>query len=257
MPKRSDNSKPEGITTPSGLPLLYRRPVALDALRHLQASISTETDYSFAKSTNSLPLNAIEFVEAAKTYPIVFSGGDVPMPVAIVGLEQENYFVKKDNSWQKNTYIPAYVRQYPFIFSENPKDKKLYLCVDEATPRFSKAQQGEANMLYNKQGDPTEFTRNAMKFCTSFYQHHLVTRNFCADLRAHKLLQPYHSEAILSSGKKAKLSGFQMIDEKVLNELPNKAFLALRDKGWMPFIYLALASVSNWKMLAAMESKSE
>lgn len=47
-----------------------------------------------------------------------------------------------------------------------------------------------------------------------------------------------------------------MIDKKTFNELPNKAYLALRDKGWIPFIYFSLASISNWKKLADMEAKS-
>lgn len=254
VPKQAaNNGKPEN--TPSGLPLLYKQPSALDAVRHAQASVLPKTDFSFAKKTNSLPLNAIEFIEAAKTYPIVFTNDKMPLPVAIVGMEQENYFVRSDNSWEENTYIPAYIRQYPFIFFEHSKEKKFYLCVDESAPHFSANKIECGNKLYDAVGKPTEFTNNAMKFCTAFYQHHLITSNFCTDLQEYKLLQPYQSEVTLASGRKVQLSGFQMIDETVLNALPNKAFLALRDKGWIPFIYLALSSTSNWKNLVALEVK--
>ncbi len=254
MSTEPTKNKPEG-TSPSGLPLLYKLPSTLDKVRHAQASIRASHDFSFVKSTNSLPLNTIEFIEAAKTYPIVFTSDANPLPVAIVGLEKDNYFVKPNNSWQDGAYIPAYVRQYPFIFFERSEEKKFYLCVDEASPQFSATTVDNASPLYTKDGQPTEFTNNALKFCTNFYQHHLITRNFCADLKEHKLLQPYQSEITLSSGRKTQLSGFQMINEKAFNSLPDKVYLSFRRKGWIPFIYFSLASTSNWKNLAELEAK--
>ncbi len=250
------NGKPEG-TSPSSLPLLYKQPSVLDKTRHAQASILQGNNFSFAKNINSVALNTIEFIEASKTYPIVFTATENPMPVVIVGFEQQNYFIRPDNSWQEGAYIPAYIRQYPFVFMEQAKEKRFYLCVDEASPTYSATAKDGANKLYNDKNEPTEFTNNALKFCTSFYQHHLITRNFCADLQEHKLLQPYQSEVTLATGKKAKLSGFQMIDEKALNMLSNKSYLALREKGWIPFIYSSLSSVSNWKKLADMEAQSK
>lgn len=254
MPTEQTNGKHKENPS-SGLPLLYKLPSTLDAVRHAGASINTKADFSFTKSTNSLPINAIEFIEAVKTYPIVFTSDESPLPVVIVGLEKNNYFVKADNSWQGSAYIPAYVRQYPFIFFERVEEKKFYLCVDEAAPQFSATKTENSKALYTADGKPTALTSNALKFCTAFYQHHIITSNFCEDLKEHKLLQPYQSEVALTSGKKARLSGFQMIDEKALNALPDKVYLSFRKKGWLPFIYFSLASTSNWKNLADLEAK--
>lgn len=256
MSSTSNNSKPDG-NIPSGLPLLYSKPTVLSIDRHANASISYSPNYSFASNTNSIALNTVEFIHASKSYPIVFTNHKDSLPVAIVGLEQKNYFVRPDNSWQENSYIPAYIRQYPFIFYEDAREKKIYLCVDEAAQHFNNIKVSGGNRLYGDDGKPTEFTSSALKFCTEFYQQHLITRNFCADLQEHKLLQPYTSEVVLSSGKKAQLSGFLMIDEKAVNALSNKAFLALRDKGWIPYIYLAIASTTNWNNLVFMESKAD
>lgn len=251
--KQENTSKPE--INLSGLPLFYKRPVPIDISRHINSCIITESNFSFARDTNSIPLNTIEFIEAAKTYPIVFTNAENPLPVAVVGLEQTNYFIRPDNDWQEGAYIPAYIRQYPFIFLENSGEKKFYLCIDEESPQFSATQKNEATPIYTIKNQPSELTSNALKFCTAFYQHHMITRGFCADLKEHNLLQPYESEMTLSSGRKVKLSGFQMIDEKALNNLSNKAYLALRDKGWIPFIYFSLSSVSNWKKLIEIEAK--
>jgi hypothetical protein len=238
--------------TPPGLPLFFRDPRAIDASRHAHAAVRPGSAFDFARHTNSIPLNTIEFMEAARYYPIVFTYGDTPSPVAIVGLERENYFVEADHSWKKNVYIPAYVRQYPFVFFEKPEEKKFYLCIDEGSPHFSPTLKEGAQPLYQEDGKPAAITDNALKFCTAFYNHYLITRHFCTDLKAHNLLVPYQSEAKLSDGRKISLAGFQMIDEKALNELPDQVFLEFRKKGWLPFLYFSLASTSNWKRLTEL-----
>lgn len=98
-----------------GMPLFFRQPAVLDKERHAKAGLKPATSLNFAKSTNSLPLNTIEFLEASKHYPIVFTADAEPTPTAIVGMEQANYFVDAKGQWAANTYVPAYVRQYPFI----------------------------------------------------------------------------------------------------------------------------------------------
>ncbi|MEZ5690179.1 MAG: SapC family protein [Rickettsiales bacterium] len=250
--KDFNNGRPDDNEL-SGLPLLYKRPVPLDSNRHKEAGIRPVSDYSFASDTNSLPLNTIELIEAAKNYPVVFTNNESVMPVAVVGLEQKNIFIKNNGSWQENSYIPAYVRQYPFIFFERKEENKFYLCVDELSPHFAEKPEDGVSRFYNDDGKPTEFTDNALKFCTAFYQHHLITRNFCADLQEHKLLQPYQSEVTLKTGQKKQLSGFNMINEKAFNELSDDVYLSFRKKGWIPFIYFMLASASNWKKIADLE----
>lgn len=54
-------------------PLLYRRPAALSPFLHVEFSLEGEGDYGFARATNSIPLNAVEFGLAVRHYPIVFT----------------------------------------------------------------------------------------------------------------------------------------------------------------------------------------
>lgn len=234
----------------AGMPLFFKAPAVLDSDRHKKASLRGVSDVGFAKATNSLPLNAIEFLEAVKSYPIVFTADEItPMPVAIVGLEQTNYFVGKDNKWSDGHYIPAYARQYPFIFFQPPNSDKFYLCVDEESPHFSAKQEKDAMPLYTDAGEPSPTAKQALEFCTAFYQHLNITKEFCADLEKHKLLQPYGSKVTLANGREIQLGGFRMIDETAFNALPEKTFLEFRSKGWLAFIYMAMASTSNWKRL--------
>ena len=247
---------PTSQTGVETLPLFYKKPAVLELSRHGKAGVVPTSDYAFARETNSLPLNALEFIEAAKSYPIVFTPGESAHPVAIVGLEQENYFIGQDNQWQADHYIPAYARQYPFIFYQRPKDQRFYLCVDEAAPHYQPEAQDKAQAIYEG-SEPSALAKQALEFCTSYYRHHEITKNFTADLVAHKLLSPYHSQVTLEGGRKLSLAGFLMIDEAAFNNLPDKAFLEFRAKGWLAFIYLSLASASNWKRLVALAAKQD
>ncbi|MFM9889674.1 MAG: SapC family protein [Rickettsiales bacterium] len=256
MAKREKSAKAEAQATAqvnqaaSELPLYFREPRLLDRVRHAAATILPAVDYRFTRDANSVPLNAIEFIEAVKSYPIVFSVGAEPVPVAVLGLEQRNLMVDGAGQWRTGDYVPAYARQYPFIFMEQAGDDKFYLCVDEAAVQYSEGPAEGGQPLYDAEGKPTELANHALQFCTQYYQHRRMTQNFCADLVAHALLSPYQTAFNAPSGRQLQLSGFQMIDEAAFNALPESVFNEFRSKGWLPFIYLALASTSNWKRLA-------
>lgn len=241
-------SKPAATpaTTASTLPLFFKRPAVISKDRHASAQLAHTEAMGFAKDTNSAPLNVFEFIEASKYYPIVFTADAQPAPVAVLGWEKENYFVSSDGHWSTGSYIPAYIRQYPFIFVEQDAEK-FFLAIDEAAPNFSNDAAGEGEPLF-VEGEPSALSKRALEFCTSYYQQMNATKNFCADLAAYKLLTPYSSKATLD-GREIELNGFLMIDEQALTSLSDEDFLVLRAKGWLPFIYLAITSASNWKGL--------
>lgn len=251
------SKKNEAAAAPAGgLPLFFKRPVPLDLKRHAKAGLTPTQDLSFAATTNSLLINAVEFVEVAKQYPIVFTMSDSVLPAAVLGLEQKNYFVDKENHWKDGTYIPAYVRRYPFVFMDMPESKQFVLCVDEEAPQFSA--NGGKNSLPLYDGEkPSELTRNALEFCTAFQNHYQITRNFCEDLQAADLLTPTRSDAKLFNGREIQLSGFQVIDEKKLTSLPDEKVVEFHKKGWLPLIYFAMMSASNWKRLTQMAAELE
>ena len=234
-----------------GMPLFFKQPAVLDKDRHAKAGVITTTQYEFARATNSIALNVLEFIEAAKFYPIVFTDPANPFPAAILGLEQTNYYVEKNGEWKADHYIPAYARQYPFIFFQQPGTDTFFLSVDEGSPHFRPNGGEGTTPIYNADATPTDLTKNALQFCSEYYQQHVITRNFCEDLTKHKLLIPYQSQAQFKSGRIVSLAQFMIIDEQAFNNLSEEVFLDFKQKGWLPFIYFALASSSNWRRLVA------
>lgn len=240
----------------AALPLFFQKPVPLDSAKHGKAGIKSKQGLSFTRKTNSIPVNAIEFIEAAKHYPIVFTMDELALPAVIVGLEQENYFVDAKGNWKDGSYVPAYVRKYPFVFMEVPEKQQYLLCVDEEADVFA-TKVSDENLAFYKDGQPSDLTKQALEFCTAFHNHYLITKNLCKDLKDADLLTPNQSDAKLFNGRQIRLGGFQLLDEAKFNALPDEKILEFRKKGWLPFIYFALQSASNWKRIVDMAADME
>ncbi|NBX04138.1 MAG: SapC family protein, partial [Alphaproteobacteria bacterium] len=161
MAKNGASAAKKTNTAENTLPLFFKAPTPIDSARHAAAGLTPSDDLSFTRTTNSLSINAVEFVEAAKYYPIVFTQGETVMPAALVGLEQENYFVDEQNRWAANFYLPAYVRKYPFIFMEVPEESQFVLCVDEGAPQFKQVA-GEGDLKMFDGDKPTALIDSAL-----------------------------------------------------------------------------------------------
>src|SRR5689334_18935000 len=110
---------PPQVQPAAALPMFYKRPFALQAQVHSEVSLKRGANYRFAAKSNAVPLTVQELVQAQRDYPIVFTNEAVSMPMAVVGLQDQlNLYVGADASWRRGAYIPAYVRRYPFLFSE-------------------------------------------------------------------------------------------------------------------------------------------
>jgi len=118
--------------------LFYQRPVPLNADVHRNARLGpSDGNFTFCAKTNSIPLAAVEFFDAAREYPVAFTGtpGGQFFPIALVGVRQnENLFVGADGRWQ-GRYVPAFVRRYPFVLAEKQSAEDFNVYLDEAYAR--------------------------------------------------------------------------------------------------------------------------
>ncbi|GAA4339929.1 SapC family protein [Pigmentiphaga soli] len=232
-------------TTP--LPLFYRQPRPLHPSRHGNRSLAARPDYRFAAGTNAVPLIAAELPVACRHYPIVFTAGDQPYPVAVLGLRgKQNLFVDEAGNWKADAYVPAYVRRYPFILMENEGATEFTLCVDETAGAFM---EGRDNPFFDADGKPTDIARNALAFCGDYQKQHTLTAEFAQALTSAGLLVDNRADVALRNGEKLSLSGFRVIDEARFAKLSDKEFKRWRTKGWLPLVYAHLISVGTWTTL--------
>lgn len=234
------------------LPLFYRRPVALSPIAHVELAFESGGTYGFARATNSIPLNAIEFGLAVRHFPIVFTQGSPTIPVAIVGtLKERNLFVDEAGRWQEGVYVPAWVRRYPFIFLEQPGGKEFVLGVDETAPMLKS---GGENRLF-RGGKPTPALERAVTLCSEYQTHIAITQAFCKALEDEDLLVEKEAGFEMKDGRSFRLTGFRVVDAKKFDKLDSKTFLRFRRRGWLAPIYLHLTSVANWANLVDLAAK--
>src|SRR5665213_2083647 len=209
------------------LPLFYRRPAPLSALRHFGLSLSATDSFAFARDANAIPLNVSEFSLAARHYPIVFTPTDPVTPVAVVGIaKSRNLFVDAAGKWLAGAYIPAYVRRYPFLFIEDKEKDEFILGIDDAAKAL-REEAGEKDRLF-WEGKPTSLIERAMAFCKEYQSDLNFTRKFCAALEEDRLLADKEAGVALKDGKKFRLTGFRIVDEAKFDKLPAKPLLQLR-----------------------------
>ena len=126
MAKSPSTTQDNAIPQAGLLPLFYKRPMPLDATSHAALGLRKEFGLNFTRGVNAVPVNLIEMPQVCHYYPIAFSPDATGTPVAILGLrDNENLFLGKDGQWAEEAYIPAYIRRYPFIFSETPDSESV------------------------------------------------------------------------------------------------------------------------------------
>ena len=222
--------------------LFYDKPVALNKVTHKDTKITPlGGDNSFAGQTNSVILAGIEFTEAAKEYPIVFAqAGESFVPVALLGLRnEENLFVADDASWDAK-YIPAFVRRYPFVLAAANDSQQQVVCVDEAYTGFN-ASDGEA--LFSDDGEPTELLTKAMEFLEEYQRQYTRTGAFLNRLKENDLLMSLNARVDLVDGKQFSLTGLLAVDERKLLQLDDDKALELFRSGELAWIYCHLMSL--------------
>lgn len=228
------------------LPLFYNNPVALDKEKHAKMSLNPEMTFEFAKEANAVPINLVEFPYIAPYYPIAFSASEPSTPLAILGLKnKENLFVNKKGEWAPNTYIPAYVRRYPFIVAQDEKAERLTLCIDDAKGIMVK---GKKNPFFDNK-EPTDLTKNALDFCRSYQRAALDTEKFMSELKETGVLSNRHAQIRTPDGKTSTLSGFLAIDEQKLRDLDDKKVVEWHKSGLLRFVNAQIVSTGNWQKL--------
>ena len=226
----------------------YEKPVALDREKHRQLKVRATGSFGFAGKANSLYLAGVEFNEACKEFAIVFTrvGGGRTVPVAMLGLRsRENLFVDAEGKWDAS-YIPAFVRRYPFVLAELPGRSEMAVCVDEA---FTGLNSSDGEALFDAKGGDTPFLQNALDFLSRYQAEYLRTEAFCQRLEQAGLLMEMNAKADLVDGRSFAINGLMIVDEKKLLALPDATVLSLLRSGELHLISMHLVSLSNMQKL--------
>lgn len=226
------------------LPVLYRTAQVITFARHGGAGVSALTNFAFAKDAVAVPLAADEMYVAQAYYPIVFTGNDPPVPMAVLGISR-NLFVDAEGKWRQGAYLPAYVRRYPFILGRQGGGDAAFLAIDETASCFIAA--GGEPFFVN--GAPSDLSRKALDFCLALETQLNIARTFGEALLAAGILMTRRADLRMNDGNRLTLDGFRVIDEALYDALPNDTILLWRRNGWLGLLYAQLLSMRKWQEL--------
>lgn len=226
------------------LPLFYNDLQPLSSNAHGEWSARRLNAAPFFARAHAVPLTVEEFGLAQRHYPIVFSIGPNPVPLALFGLnENVNVFVDDEGNLTSEIYVPAYVRRYPFMLARlRPDAEDLSLCFDPTADAIGAFDDGDKLFA---DGQPSEATKGILGFCEQFEQAGQRTAAFVKELQDHKLL--IDGEVSIQPDGAAQpfvYRGFQMISEEKLRELRGDQARKMIQSGLLGLVYAHLFSLS-------------
>jgi hypothetical protein len=229
---------------PATLPLFYGDLQPLSSNVHGNYKTRPSEKAPFLARAHAIPITVDEFTSVQRYCPIVFSSGEGPVPLALMGLNDGvNVFVEDDGTLKGEMYVPAYVRRYPFMLARiSPEAQELSLCFDPSSGLVGEFDEGSA--LF-EDGKPSETTNSILKFCEEFEMSAQRTSAFVQELKAEDLLME-GEVSIQPTGAPQPFvyRGFQMVNEEKLRDLSGEALHRMNQNGMLPLLIAHLFSLS-------------
>jgi len=225
------------------LPLMYNQLEPLSNQVHSNYKMRAIDAAPHLAKIHAIPLLIDEFVAAQRFYPIVFSLGDSPVPLALMGLnEGVNTFVDDEGKLLGPTYVPAYVRRYPFMLARvDDTGDTLSLCFDPSSGMVGEYEDGQP--MFDGQ-QPSEATQNVMKFCEEFEVAAQRTNQFMEELVKLDILMDGELSVQLNTESQPNIyRGFRMIDEEKFREMRGDELRRINQNGMLPLLMAHLFSL--------------
>ena len=224
------------------LPLFYNSLTPLSSQAHADFGVKPRTSLEFTRGVHAIPITVDEFAAAHRNFPIVFSTGETPAPLALLGLQEgKNLYLKDDGSWQESTYVPAYIRRYPFMLARvSPDSTDLSLCFDDTCDEIGP----EYDQKFFENGEQTEICKNVLNFCEEYEKSIARTHAFAKELQNSGLLMDGEVSIQAPGAERPSVyRGFRMVNEEKLKELRGDQARKFVQNGALALIYAHLFSV--------------
>ena len=229
-------------------PLFYRQVVPLNRDTHRALRLKPLTKpLEYAAGAHLIPAVVDEFAAAATEIPIAFlPGANNPAAVFVTGLKPgTNAFITDKGRWS-GTYVPAYLRRYPFIIGDVPNADPV-LCIDEAFEGF---EEKSGSKLFTAKGEPEPLVGEALSIANYYRAAASRTDALATMLQNFGLFRSVTLDAKLADGQTTVVHGLLVVDEEALTGLSDERFLELRRAGVLKAIHAHLLSLATVSRLA-------
>ncbi|HEY3799332.1 MAG TPA: SapC family protein [Caulobacteraceae bacterium] len=239
----------------AGNVLFYSQPEPLSRERHAKLGLRrVDKPFGFAAVSNVVPLTVAEFPIAGLSYPIIFAG-ERHQPLAVMGINTgHNLYVSQDGSFEIGSYIPAYIRRYPFVLANDGARQQMVVCIDRAATML-----GEDYDLafFDEKGEATDYTNGCIQFCNEFETEGRRTESFVkllTDLDLFETRRSLYTPTLPDGtpGEQQTIAEYFAISEDKVKALPDAKLRELTDNGAIAQIYAHLMSLGGWDRLIAL-----
>jgi hypothetical protein len=226
-----------------GLPMLYNDLVPLSSQEHATWKLRPMDSPRIIANVHAVPITIDEFTVVQRFFPIVFSVGADMIPLALMGLnEGVNTFVDADGNWLPRTYLPAFVRRYPFLLARvRPDSDELSLCFDPASGMIGDFEDG---LPLFADGEPTQVVKDTLSFCEQFEIAAQRTQQFGQELQETGLVED--GEVNIQHKDLAQPTtyrGFRMVNEEKMRDLRGDQLRKMSQSGMLTLLYAHLFSL--------------
>jgi hypothetical protein len=225
--------------------------------KHRNWSVSVD-DLNFVRGLTSVPLLATEIVFAAAEYPVVFLATENPgeyIPVALMGLnEGENLLLKEDGKLATR-YVPAFIRRYPFILAGTKESDMLTVCIDEGSKAcFPDGSTGRR--LFDDSGEQSDHLKGVIEFLKEYHERAELTKAFCKKLHELDVFEPMQAQITFKDREDANftLRGVHAVRHEKLKAISDADVLDLFKRDGLEVIYAHIQSLENIKSLINLMS---
>lgn len=217
----------------------------LNNIDHRDLRVITTRGADYGDNLSSALTFPGEFRNVQAYYPIVFqkSPNGEFHPVALFGLRPDENLFLGPEGWDAH-YLPLAVERQPFLIGT--AGDELVMHIDLAHPRVSK-DAGEP--LFREHGGTTEYLERMNSVLLGLHDGLQIGQRFTAELLRLELLESFVLDVSLDDGSESRLGGYYTINEERLRQLDADSLVQLHASGFVEPIYMALASLSNFRDL--------
>lgn len=231
----------------------------LNNVDHKHLRVITARGAAYGDAVMSALTFPAEFRELQAHYPIVFAknaDGTAFDALALFGFQQgENLFLDERAGRWDAPAIPLSVERQPFLIGRGGEELSVHVDLDHprivATPG---ALEGEA--LFLTYGGTTEYLERIASVLRTLHDGLESARGFGAALVELALLESFVLDVELDDGAQHRLEGFYTINEENLRSLPTDRLEGLYRAGYLEAIYMALASLSQFRGLIDRKNRT-
>lgn len=228
------------------------RHAQVNNIDHKDLKIDTRRSAALGDDVGFAATFPAEFRDLQACYPIVFrkDAHGVLSPVALLGFEEGRNLFLDGERWDAH-YLPLAIERQPFLIGRNGDELTVHIDLDN--PRVGRT---DGEPLFREHGGNTEYLDRTASVLLTLHNGLERVPAFVDALMALDLLESFALDVELDDGSLNRLAGYYTINEDRLRGLDAEALGQLHAAGHLEPIFMAVASISNFRSLIDRMNRS-